>query len=35
MSKCISKAMSDNEIIPGGIVSKFNRLMKRCEEDIY
>jgi len=35
MSKCISEAMSENDVMPQGVVGNFNRLVKRCEEDIY
>ncbi len=35
MSKCISEALSENDVMPQGIVGKFDMLVKRCEEDIY
>ncbi|MFQ5814932.1 MAG: UPF0058 family protein [Candidatus Hydrothermarchaeaceae archaeon] len=35
MSKCISEALSENDIVPRGIVGKFDSLIKRCEDDIY
>ncbi len=35
ISKCISEALSENDVMPGGVVNNFDRLIKRCEEDIF
>lgn len=35
LSKCVSKALSENDVVPTGIAGKFDNFVKRCEEDLY